>query len=56
MYSDILEPEVRTPPDERGTWLVRPDGYVAAVTAAEDLGMLDDYLIGLVQGGKSPII
>ena len=56
MYSDILEPQVREPPDKRGTWLVRPDGYVAAVTDAEDLGMLDDYLIGLVQAGKSPII
>ncbi len=28
-FSDILEPEVRTPFDASGLWLVRPDGYVA---------------------------
>ncbi len=56
LYPDLLEPAVRAPPNERGTWLVRPDGYVAAVTDGEDLGMLDDYLIGLVQTGKSPLI
>jgi hypothetical protein len=30
-YASLVEDSVRTPPDEKGIWLVRPDGYVAAV-------------------------
>src|SRR4029077_20873028 len=30
-YASLMEDSVRTPPDEKGIWLVRPDGYVAAV-------------------------
>jgi FAD binding domain len=33
-YRSLLEPCVRTPPDPRGLWLVRPDGYVAAAAHA----------------------
>ena len=34
-FARIMEPELRTPPDPRGAWLVRPDGYVAAAARAE---------------------
>jgi 2-polyprenyl-6-methoxyphenol hydroxylase-like FAD-dependent oxidoreductase len=30
-YPSLVEASLRTPPDEKGIWLVRPDGYVAAV-------------------------
>ena len=35
-YSSLVEDSVRTPPDEKGIWLVRPDGYVAAVAHDRD--------------------
>jgi hypothetical protein len=30
-YPSLVEASLRTSPDEKGIWLVRPDGYVAAV-------------------------
>ena len=30
-YPSLVEASLRTPPDEKGIWLVRPDGYVAVV-------------------------
>jgi 2-polyprenyl-6-methoxyphenol hydroxylase-like FAD-dependent oxidoreductase len=35
-YSSLMEDSVRTPPDAKGIWLVRPDGYVAAVARDGD--------------------
>lgn len=43
-YPSLVEDGVRTPPDEKGIWLVRPDGYVAAVTHAGDWKTIDDAL------------
>ncbi len=39
-YPDLLEPSPRTPPDPAGLWLVRPDGYVAAVARADDPALI----------------
>ena len=35
-HPDLLEPGLRPPPDANGIWLVRPDGYVAAVARSDD--------------------
>jgi hypothetical protein len=35
---------LRIPPDARGVWLVRPDGYVAAVARANDTAIIDACL------------
>jgi 2-polyprenyl-6-methoxyphenol hydroxylase-like FAD-dependent oxidoreductase len=43
-YPLLVEGGVRTPPDEKGIWLVRPDGYVAAVTHAGDWKTIDEAL------------
>jgi hypothetical protein len=46
-YSDLLEPTPRPPCGDGGAWLVRPDGYVAAVARAGDLSALSSYLRSL---------
>lgn len=43
-YAGLLEPTLRPPLTRRCIWLVRPDGYVAALTLAEDIHQLDEYL------------
>ena len=35
-FSTVLDPELRSPFQEDGMWLVRPDGYVACAAAAGD--------------------
>ena len=40
-YSSLVEDSVRIPPDEKGIWLVRPDGYVAAVSRHGDWKTID---------------
>jgi 2-polyprenyl-6-methoxyphenol hydroxylase-like FAD-dependent oxidoreductase len=37
-YAPLIEPDLRSPPDAAGVWLVRPDGYVAAAARAGDWG------------------
>ncbi|MCC7039595.1 MAG: FAD-dependent monooxygenase [Burkholderiales bacterium] len=39
-YADLVEPSPRAPPDPAGLWLVRPDGYVAAVARADDPALI----------------
>jgi hypothetical protein len=43
-YTPLLEPALRPPPDAAGIWLVRPDGYVAAVARAGDWHVIGDCL------------
>ena len=46
-HRDVLEPDVRAPFDDDGIWLVRPDGYVAAVAGRGRWGDIDGYLQNL---------
>lgn len=43
-YSRLLEPVLR-PPAEPGIWLVRPDGYVAAVASEDDWPVIEACLL-----------
>jgi 2-polyprenyl-6-methoxyphenol hydroxylase-like FAD-dependent oxidoreductase len=43
-HRDVLEPMFREPPGGQGIWLVRPDGYVAAVARAGNWAEIDQYL------------
>ncbi len=43
-FPQLLESSARTPPDAHSAWLIRPDGYVAAVASAEDLGTISSIL------------
>jgi hypothetical protein len=43
-FPDLLEPTERTPPTPGCMWLVRPDGYVAAVGLNADIRILRRYL------------
>jgi len=43
-HAALLESSVRTPPDAQGIWLVRPDGYVAAASHANDWKPIHDVL------------
>jgi hypothetical protein len=55
-HAAILEPAPRPALRDEGVWLIRPDGYVAAVAAATDPGSLDPCLAGIVgsQGDGIP--
>jgi 2-polyprenyl-6-methoxyphenol hydroxylase-like FAD-dependent oxidoreductase len=46
-FAGILEPALRKPYDERGLWLVRPDGYVALRAKSGDAQAVQKYLSGL---------
>ncbi len=52
-YSPLLETEIRKPPDEKGIWLIRPDGYVAATAHAEDWSVIDAALSAIVTSATS---
>jgi 2-polyprenyl-6-methoxyphenol hydroxylase-like FAD-dependent oxidoreductase len=43
-FAALLEPELRPTLSPRCIWLVRPDGYVAAMAMREDLYIIEDYL------------
>jgi 2-polyprenyl-6-methoxyphenol hydroxylase-like FAD-dependent oxidoreductase len=49
-HADLLEPELRAPLSPRCIWLVRPDGYVAAVSLDLDVKIIADYLAELKEG------
>jgi 2-polyprenyl-6-methoxyphenol hydroxylase-like FAD-dependent oxidoreductase len=40
----VFEAVLRSPPDPKGIWLVRPDGYVAAVAKNGDLAAIENCL------------
>jgi 2-polyprenyl-6-methoxyphenol hydroxylase-like FAD-dependent oxidoreductase len=44
-YASVLESSLRSPPDPKGMWLVRPDGYVAVVAKSDDLSIIENSLI-----------
>ncbi|MGD9509226.1 MAG: FAD-dependent monooxygenase [Geminicoccaceae bacterium] len=46
-YASLLEPVLRAPADESGVWLVRPDGYVAAVAPSSDWAAIHDCLAAI---------
>jgi hypothetical protein len=46
-HASLLEPTLRVPPNEAGSWLVRPDGYVAAVAPAGDWSAIRECLAAL---------
>jgi 2-polyprenyl-6-methoxyphenol hydroxylase-like FAD-dependent oxidoreductase len=48
-FGDLLDPAIRPPLDDDGIWLVRPDGYVACVARSENIGVVSDYLAGIVR-------
>jgi 2-polyprenyl-6-methoxyphenol hydroxylase-like FAD-dependent oxidoreductase len=43
-HAALLEPDLRSPPDAAGIWLVRPDGYVAAAARAGEWHAIRDCL------------
>ncbi|HTQ00573.1 MAG TPA: FAD-dependent monooxygenase [Casimicrobiaceae bacterium] len=51
-HPSLLDPELREPPDPAGAWLVRPDGYVAAVAPRNEMRRIADYLADL--GSSAP--
>ncbi len=43
-HSAVLESEIRAPADASGVWLVRPDGYVAVASRAENWTPVAEFL------------
>jgi hypothetical protein len=43
-YPKLLNDTLGAPPDTKGVWLIRPDGYVAATAPAADLSSISDVL------------
>jgi 2-polyprenyl-6-methoxyphenol hydroxylase-like FAD-dependent oxidoreductase len=54
-HPDLLEPAPRPAIAPRGSWLVRPDGYVAASAKAGEEGRLAEYLESVMGAGDSPL-
>ncbi len=43
-HPKVLNDALATPPEVKGVWLIRPDGYVAATAPATDLNSVSDVL------------
>jgi 2-polyprenyl-6-methoxyphenol hydroxylase-like FAD-dependent oxidoreductase len=43
-FDDLVDPTIRPPLSDGGIWLVRPDGYVGCVAAADNLEAIAGYL------------
>ena len=43
-FPKLLNAALGPPPDAKGAWLIRPDGYVAATAPASDLSSISDVL------------
>jgi hypothetical protein len=43
-HAGVLETALRPPPDPEGMWLIRPDGYVAAVAMNGDISTIENSL------------
>ncbi|GCE78972.1 FAD-dependent monooxygenase [Komagataeibacter oboediens] len=52
-HAGLLSPHIRPPPDPRGMWLLRPDGYVAA-TARADRPQVIDRALERIRAGAPP--
>ncbi len=50
-FETLLDPDIRSPFDKRGIWLVRPDGYVAC--SSRDADTVASYLDGIVRPSVS---
>ncbi len=48
-FPQLLESSARTALDSNSAWLVRPDGYVAAVAPAADLGSISSVLRQIIK-------
>jgi len=48
-HGAILAPDLRPALHANGVWMIRPDGYVAAVANADDIDPLERYLESLIQ-------
>jgi 2-polyprenyl-6-methoxyphenol hydroxylase-like FAD-dependent oxidoreductase len=48
-HAGVVETSLRSPPDKKGIWLVRPDGYVAAVANGEDISTIEKVLVRLTK-------
>ena len=46
-HAGVLETALRSPPDPEGMWLIRPDGYVAAVAKKGDISIIENSLVRL---------
>ncbi|MEH2509209.1 2-polyprenyl-6-methoxyphenol hydroxylase-like FAD-dependent oxidoreductase [Nitrobacteraceae bacterium AZCC 1564] len=46
-FDDLVDPVIRPPLSDGGMWLVRPDGYVGCVAAANDTDAMLSYLQGI---------
>ena len=53
-HAALLEPELRSPPDAAGIWLVRPDGYVLADARDGEWQVIDAALEKIAAGGLQP--
>ncbi|MFT8775509.1 MAG: FAD-dependent monooxygenase [Gluconacetobacter liquefaciens] len=53
-YPSLLDPHLRTPPDGKGSWLVRPDGYVAATSRAGKWSPIEAALSKIVAKTAHP--
>jgi 2-polyprenyl-6-methoxyphenol hydroxylase-like FAD-dependent oxidoreductase len=51
-HADLLEAETRAPFADDGTWLVRPDGYVAMTAPRGDWNSAGAYLDWIASGGS----
>lgn len=52
IYQDFLEAEVRAPFAEGGSWLVRPDGYVALAGGSDEWDKIAAYLDQIHRGRR----
>jgi hypothetical protein len=43
-FPKLVNDTLGTPPDPKGVWLIRPDGYVAATAPTSDLSSISDVL------------
>jgi hypothetical protein len=46
-FAAVVDPDIRTPFQESGMWLVRPDGYVAC--SSKDADVVATYLDTMIQ-------
>jgi 2-polyprenyl-6-methoxyphenol hydroxylase-like FAD-dependent oxidoreductase len=51
-HAPLLEPDLRSPPDDAGIWLVRPDGYVAATARAGEWQIIRDSLAKIAPSAR----
>jgi 2-polyprenyl-6-methoxyphenol hydroxylase-like FAD-dependent oxidoreductase len=53
-YAEWIDPVLRPPFDERGLWLVRPDGYTACSATIDEYGVIGGYIDAVCKAGVHP--